>query len=157
MVPCAILGDSLAAGVAAFRPGCLDDTTVGISTSAYLRAHTTRVDAETVLISLGANDNEADPGTADRLAGLRMRITAALVFWILPARPHTTRQTIRDVAHAFGDRLIETRGYTSSDGLHLAPHSDRTIAAVFDPPPTDPCCRSQSVPPDRGNGRREQQ
>jgi hypothetical protein len=84
MIPCAILGDSLAAGVAAFRPACLDDTKVGISTSAYLRAHTTRVDSETVLISLGVNDNEADPGTADRLAGLRMRIAASLVFWIGP-------------------------------------------------------------------------
>jgi len=157
MVACAILGDSLAAGVAAFRPDCLDDTRVGISTSAYLRAHTTRVDAETVLISLGVNDNEADPGTADRLAGLRMRITASRVFWILPARPDTTRQIVRDVAHAFGDRLIETRGFTGSDGLHLAPHAYRTIATVFDLPPTDRCCRSQSVPPDGGNGRRDQQ
>ncbi|HKM62238.1 MAG TPA: hypothetical protein VJY39_07085, partial [Acidisphaera sp.] len=70
MVTCAILGDSLADGVAAFRPDCLADTKVGISTSAYLRAHTTAVDAGTVLISLGVNDGETDPGTADRLAGL---------------------------------------------------------------------------------------
>jgi hypothetical protein len=34
MVACAILGDSLAEGVAACRPDCLADTKVGISTSA---------------------------------------------------------------------------------------------------------------------------
>ena len=146
----------MAAGVAAFRPDCLDDTKVGISTSAYLRAHTTTVDAETVLISLGVNDGEADLGTADRLAGLRMRITASRVFWILPARPETIRQIVRDIAQAFGDRLIETRGYTGSDGLHLAPHTYRTIATLFDLPPTDLCCRSQAAPAERGNDRREQ-
>ena len=156
MVACAILGDSLAAGIAVFRPECLADTKVGISTSAYLRAHTTAVDAETVLISLGANDDATALGTADRLAGLRMHVTASRVFWILPARPETTRQIIRDIAQAFGDRLIETRGYTGSDGLHLSPHTYRSIATVFDLPPTDPCCRSQSAPADGGNGRREQ-
>jgi len=156
MVACAILGDSLAEGVAAFRPDCLADTKVGISTSAYLRAHTTAVDAGTVLISLGVNDGETDPGTADRLAGLRMRITARRVFWILPARPETTRHIIRDIAHAFGDRLIETRGYTGSDGLHLSPQTYRTISTVFDLSLTTPCCRSQAAPADGGNGRRGQ-
>jgi hypothetical protein len=153
---CAILGDSLAAGVAAFRPECLADTVVGISTAAYLRAHTTAVDADTVLISLGVNDDETDAGTANRLAGLRMRITARRVFWMLPARPETSRRIIRDIAHAFGDRLIETRGYTGRDGLHLAPEIYRTIASVFDLSRTDPCCRSQAAPADGGNGRREQ-
>ena len=156
MVTCAILGDSLAAGVAAFRPDCLADTKVGISTSAYLRAHTTAVDAVTVLISLGVNDAEADLATADRLAGLRMQITATRVFWIMPARPETARQIIRDVAHAFGDSLIEMRGCTGSDRLHLPAQAYRTIASVFDWSRTDPCCRSQATPADRGNGRREQ-
>ena len=101
MVACAILGGSLAVGVAAFRPDCLDDTKVGISTAAYLRAHTTRVDAETVLISLGVNDGATDPGTADRLTGLRLRIAARRVFWILRVRPETARQIIRYIARAF--------------------------------------------------------
>ena len=153
MIACAILGDSLAAGVAAFRPDCLDDTKVGISTSAYLRAHTTTVAAETVLISLGVNDDEADLSTANRLADLRTRITASRVFWILPARPDNTRQILRDVAHAFGDRLIETRGFTGSDGLHLASRTYRTIATVFDLPSADACCRSQRAPANGSNGR----
>jgi lysophospholipase L1-like esterase len=138
MLACVILGDSLAAGVAAFRPDCNADTEVGISSRTYLRAHTTSVDAETVLISLGVNDGDADAGTADRLAGLRTQITAARVYWILPARPEATRRVIRDIAHAFGDRLIETRGYTGSDGLHLPPQTYRTIASVFDLSRTDP-------------------
>ena len=85
-----------------------------------------------------------------------MRITATHVFWILPARPEITRGIIRDVARAFGDRLIETRGFTGRDGLHLAPQTYRTIASVFDLARTDPCCHSQTVPADAGNGRREQ-
>jgi hypothetical protein len=60
-VPCVILGDSLAAGVAAYRPDCLSDTKIGISTAAYLRAHTISVSAETVVISLGVNDGDDDP------------------------------------------------------------------------------------------------
>ena len=142
MVPCAIL----AAGVAAFQPDCLADTKVGISTSAYLRAHTTAIDAETVLISLGVNDGETDHATADRLAGLRLQITARRVFWILPARPEAVRQVIRDIAHAFGDRLIDTRGYTASDGLHLSSQTYRTIATIFDVFGR----RSQDAPAQRG-------
>jgi hypothetical protein len=110
MAACVILGDSLAAGVAAFRPDCLADTRVGISSRAYLHTHTTRIDADTVLISLGVNDGAADPGTADRLAGLPARHRKAGVL-DLPARPEATRTTIRDIAQAFGDRLIETRGF----------------------------------------------
>ena len=64
---CAILGDSLAAGVAAVRPDRLADTKIGILSSAYLRAHTAAVDAETVLISLGVDDGDAGPDTDDRL------------------------------------------------------------------------------------------
>ena len=145
---CAILGDSLAAGVAAFRPDCLSDTKVGISTAAYLRAHTIAVEADTTLISLGANDSTDDPGTADRLAGLRLQIKAPRVYWILPARPEATRRIIRDIAQAFGDRLIETRGYTASDGLHLAPQTYRAIASVFD---LFSERRSQDAPAERGH------
>lgn len=147
-VPCAILGDSLAAGVAAFRPDCLADTKVGISTSAYLRAHTTSVEAETVLISLGVNDGDSDADTVDRLAGLRLQIKATRVFWILPARSETARRIVRDIAQAFGDRLIETRGYTGSDGLHLSPQTYRAIASVFD---LFGERRSQTAPAERGH------
>jgi lysophospholipase L1-like esterase len=149
-ITCAILGDSLAAGVAAFQPDCLSDTKIGISSAAYLRAHTISISAETVLISLGVNDSGADTGTTDRLAGLRLRIKVTRVFWILPARPETTRRIIRDIAQAFGDRLIETRGYTGSDGLHLSPSTYRAIASVFD---LFGARRSQAAPANRGNDK----
>ena len=132
MVPCAILGDSLAAGVALFRPDCLTETKAGISSAAYLRAHTTAIDAVTVLISLGVNDGDSDPATVNHLVGVRLHINARQVFWILPARPESVRRVIREISHAFGDRLIETRGYTGSDRLHLAPRTYRTIATIFD-------------------------
>jgi len=43
MILCAILGDSLAAGVAEYRQDCLTDTEVGISSSGYLAHHVVAV------------------------------------------------------------------------------------------------------------------
>ncbi len=39
MLHCAILGDSLAQGVAILRPDCLSDTKVGISSASYMAGH----------------------------------------------------------------------------------------------------------------------
>jgi len=64
-VPCAILGDSLAAGVAVYRRDCASDTKVGITSARYATSHMMSVDADTVLISLGVNDGVPDRGTAE--------------------------------------------------------------------------------------------
>ena len=123
MILCAILGDSLAAGVAEYRRDCLTDTEVGISSYRYLAHHVVAVSAETVLISLGVNDGPPTVGTATRLQALRDGVTARRAFWILPARPPETRALIRAIAGLRGDRLIETQGFTAGDGLLLTSHA----------------------------------
>jgi len=115
-VACAILGDSLAAGVAAFRPACFSDTKVGITSARYAASHMISVDADTVLISLGVNDGVPDRGTAENLVRLRTGTRARRIYWILPARPESTRRLIAAIAHTCGDRLIETRGSLARTG-----------------------------------------
>ncbi len=39
MITFAILGDSLAAGVASYRRDCMTDTKIGITSSVYAAAH----------------------------------------------------------------------------------------------------------------------
>ena len=109
-VPCTILGDSLAAGVAVYRRDCAADTKVGITSARYTASHMISVDADTVLISLGVNDGVPDRGTAENSVRLRTGTRARRVYWILPARPEATRRLIAAIAHTCGDRLIETRG-----------------------------------------------
>ncbi len=42
---------------------------------------------------------------------------------------------IRQIAHVYSDRLIETKGSTGRDGLHLTSSAYRAVATVFDLPP----------------------
>jgi len=133
-VPCAILGDSLAAGVAVYRRDCASDTKDGITSARYAASHIMAVDADTVLISLGVNDGNPDRGTGENLLRLRLGTLARRVYWILPAHPDATRRLITAIAHTYGDRLIETRGFTGADGLHLSGQAYRSIAEVFDLP-----------------------
>ena len=60
---------------------------------------------------------------------------ARRVYWILPAMPEETLAIIRMIAHANGDRLIDTRGFTGPDHLHPTGAAYREIARVFDLPP----------------------
>ena len=132
MTTCAILGDSLAAGVATFRPECRNDTQVGISSSRYAAAHLMTVTADAALISLGVNDGTPSMTTAENLVRLRTGVRARRVYWMLPTRSEATRTLIREIARIFGDTLIETKGFTGQDGLHLSRSNYRAIASVFD-------------------------
>lgn len=135
MAACLILGDSLAAGVAAARPDCHADTRSGIGSAAYVSSHLVAASADIALISLGANDGEAGRATAEHLVQLREGLTARRVYWLLPARPASIRQLLLTIAAVKGDRTIETRGWTGADGLHLGAATYRTIGGIFDLPP----------------------
>lgn len=119
MLPCAILGDSLAEGVAALRPECLSDTKVGITSAAYLAGHLVVATADRVLISLGVNDGAPTLATAEHPSKLRATLQARRVYRMLPAHPDATRALIEAVARTWGDSVIETRGFTGPDGLGL--------------------------------------
>ena len=62
---------------------------------------------------------------------MRTGVQSGRVYWMLPTKPEATRTLIREIARTFGDRLIETRGFTGQDGLHLPGSSYRAIASVF--------------------------
>ena len=132
IVHCAILGDSLAAGVASFRPECRADTQVGISSGRYVAGHLMAVTAETALISLGVNDGTPSIATVENLIRLRAGVRSRQVYWMLPARPDATRALISRLVGIFRDKAIETRGLTGQDGLHLPAAGYRAIAAVLD-------------------------
>lgn len=132
MLPCAILGDSLAQGVATLRPDCLSDTRVGISSASYVSGHVVSVTAQTALLSLGVNDGLPTVETVKHLLKLRDGISAQQGYWMLPARPEETRGMIQVIARMHGDTAIETRGSTGPDGLHLTGLATRRVAGVFE-------------------------
>ena len=80
MLPCAILGDSLAEGVAVLRPECLSDPKVGITSAAYVAGHLVAAAADRVLISLGVNDGAPTLATAEHLSMLHASLQARPVY-----------------------------------------------------------------------------
>ena len=132
MLHCAILGDSLAHGVALLRPDCLSDTKVGISSASYVSGHIVSVTAQTALLSLGVNDGPPTVETVKHLLKLREGISAQHVYWMLPARSTETRGLIQVIARMHCDTVIETRGSTGPDGLHLTGPAYRHVAGVFE-------------------------
>ena len=84
MLECLIIGDSIAHGIAMQRPECVDYGHVGwTSKQANVHYRTTNLEADTVVISLGTNDNKY-VDTYQELIQLRNRINARKVIWILP-------------------------------------------------------------------------
>ena len=117
------------------RPDCRADTKVGISSAGYVGGHLIAATTDIALLSLGVNDHDATLASAEHLVQLREGLTARRIYWVLPARPERTRRMIELIAHAYGDRLIETKGSTGPDGLHLTSSAYSIIGRVFDLPP----------------------
>ena len=117
MVPCIVLGDSIAVGVGQYRPDCVTIAQGGITSERYVGTLLSRQDADTVIISLGVNDDDT-VDTAANLRTLREQVHARTVYWLLPGIKEQVRDIIRSVAGANGDRLIDTRPYAGPDHLH---------------------------------------
>lgn len=129
MVPCVIMGDSIAVGVGMYRPDCETVARSGITSVRYVNAMLTPHDAQTIVISLGVNDDD----TIDTVANLRQmraELRAETIYWLLPGIRERKREAIRTVAQEFGDRLIETRGYTGRDHLHPTGAGYQTLASM---------------------------
>jgi hypothetical protein len=127
VVPCLVLGDSIAIGTATALPRCHTETVVGITSSAWVHrfgGHSS--EAGFVVISLGANDGAATH-TKQTIKSLRSTVRACRVVWLLPAYPAQAREAIRIVAAAYGDRMVDTAPYAPPGGLHP---SGRGYAAV---------------------------
>ena len=122
MLPCLILGDSIADGTAmALRVLVGDRCEVVARNGAgtgWIASANPGGDFGTVVLSSGSND-AAVPGLADRLAALRAGVTAQTVVWILPYN-RAAAEVVRALAAASGDRWVDLGGLPSRDGLHPA-------------------------------------
>jgi exopolysaccharide production protein ExoZ len=125
---CAVLGDSLAVGVAGVLPGCRSVARGGITSADYLAEFPPRLEAALVVVSLGANDWQGD--TAQVLRALRSRLHARQVVWLLPNLP-AIRPVIAAAARESGDLVVDTARHVGADGLHPNLTGYRAIAALL--------------------------
>ena len=106
MIDCMIVGDSIAVGTHQYRPECVAYAKGGINSSQWNRQNSDKkLDANTVIISLGSNDH-AGVRTLWELEQLRARVESARVFWILPAIKPDVQDMVRIVARDHGDVIL---------------------------------------------------
>ena len=123
MIECLIIGDSIAVGVASYRPECVTYSKVGITSQRWVREYLTSAiakPAEIVVISLGANDH-AGVKTEEELRKLRSAIKALHVFWISPGieRKPIPQDAIERIAQEYGDTVLpRPMKHMSPDGVH---------------------------------------
>lgn len=129
MVPCLVLGDSIAIGIGQYLPECRTEARVGISSQQFAHALLSPQEAGRVVISLGVNDG-ASAATIPSLRQVRQSVHGKSVYWLLPANHDHARTAIRAVAAEFGDRLIDTAPQVGSDGLHPTGAGYRALAQM---------------------------
>lgn len=117
MIPCLILGDSLAVGVGQARPECSVIAEVGINSARYVQTLHGARHAKTVVISLGVNDS-VDIETEHNLRRLRHGVSAEAVYWLLPGIHPAARDAVRGIAKEFHDRVIDVAPMTGADHVH---------------------------------------
>lgn len=115
---CAIIGDSIAVGVAQQRFNCTIDARVGLSSSAI--AHIVG-DAEVTIISAGSNDPN-NPKLITNLEAIRAKRTGKVV-WIIPVHP-VAASSVLSVARKHQDSIVFFN--PGKDKVH--PKSYQTLA-----------------------------
>lgn len=122
MVDCMIVGDSIAAATAMYRPDCVSYARGGWNSWQWNRDYLAPASARmyrTVLISLGANDHSG-VRSEDEMRKMRSAIRAERVFWISPgARKAAQLAAIERIAAEHGDVVLpRPEAHMSSDGVH---------------------------------------
>lgn len=117
MLECLILGDSIAVGIAQHRPECVAYATVGINSRKFVDQHIAGdLSANTVVISLGANDSK-NVQTLKELFALRQVIGSKHVIWVLPANNKVAAEAVSIVADKFEDKTVQI-AKLSKDHVH---------------------------------------
>lgn len=125
---CAIIGDSIAVGVAHYRPECVHAARVGATSVQTLSQLTAiPVGADQILISVGSNDQGSE--TLRQAYQIRQQLGPKCVTWLLPNRPFQSRRAIQMLATVWGDRVLDTRAWTSGDHVHPKPQGYRNLAS----------------------------
>lgn len=121
MVDCAIVGDSIAVGIAARMPRCISSAKIGEQAAAIVG----RVrDADVLIVSAGSNGPHA-PDLEGNLKLIRAKATARVI-WILPVDV-VASATVKRVAKEHDD--IAVRFDPCPDLVH--PASYDTLVAIL--------------------------
>ncbi|MBV8568675.1 MAG: hypothetical protein JO273_24805 [Methylobacteriaceae bacterium] len=123
MVACAIIGDSIAVGMAMEFRHCYRNARDGLPSGSIIRRAPPFATQWTV-ISAGSNDPH-NPGLRSNLWAIRSRVRASQVIWILPHHP-AARAAVMEVASSRGDRVV---GFAASRD-HVHPRSYGAVAAA---------------------------
>ena len=127
MLDCLILGDSIAVGIAQHRPECVAYATVGINSRKFVDNHIAGdLNANTVVISLGANDSK-NIKTLKELFALRQVIGSKHVVWVLPANNKNAAEAVSIVADKFEDKAVQI-SELSKDRVHPTAREYKSIA-----------------------------
>jgi lysophospholipase L1-like esterase len=114
MIDCMIIGDSIAVGTAMARPECVSYAKGGWNSWQWNKDYLSKASAQsaqTVIISLGANDHKGVK-TETELRKMREAIKTSRVFWISPGKE-------RKPVPQYGDTILpRPRDHMSADGIH---------------------------------------
>jgi len=136
MLECLVVGDSIAVGTHQFTKHCAELARGGINSAQWNKIYKNRpLIARTLIISLGTNDHKW-VNTYDELFGMRQRVDADRVYWVLPHGNMNAPQNlpiaeiqriVQQVADYHGDTVLPiTR--VQADGIHPSWAGYRDIA-----------------------------
>lgn len=129
MIDCLIMGDSIAVGIAQHRPECITYATVGVNSRKFVDTHIAGdLSANTVVISLGANDSK-NMKTLKELFALRQVVNAKRVIWVLPANNKNAAEAVSIVADKFEDKAVQI-SELSKDRVHPTAKEYKRLAEV---------------------------
>ena len=123
MLECLIIGDSIAVGTSWARPECVSYARGGWNSWQWNKDYLVEASsqpAETIIISLGANDHKGVKTEAE-LRKLREAVKGKRVFWIDPGqdRKPVPHDAIVRIAREYGDTVLpRPKDHMSADGVH---------------------------------------
>jgi lysophospholipase L1-like esterase len=129
VIPCLLIGDSIALGIGLMLPECRTEARVGITSRQFVDRLLSPREADRVVISLGVNDG-LSRYTIPNLRRVRESVHGGDVYWLLPAHHHHARAAIEAVAARYGDRLIDCAPEVGRDGLHPTTAGYRRLGAM---------------------------
>lgn len=125
---CAIIGDSIAAGVSMQQRECVSRAQVGITSQQFSRQNI-QIQADSVLISLGSNDGNSD--FSSYMENIRSRIDSKNVVWLISSNNRRAGDAAERIAEANGDRIIHVVGFVGRDRVHPNLAGYREIARIW--------------------------
>jgi lysophospholipase L1-like esterase len=127
MIDCAVIGDSIAQGVAQYRPECSSLARSGWTSAQWNRRWGSQeLNAHSVIISLGSNDSSAVKSELE-LRAIRAMARSDRVFWILPANNAAMQRLIQQIALDWGDTVLPIT-QLSPDRVHPTAAGYRQLA-----------------------------